>query len=116
MGLRRRPEDAHADHRRPVSLSCLDARGAPDNGQGIAERNGDRHAHRGRRSARRGGGGEGPAKELLPIRGQQFPSDWTRDGRTLFYEQWSRETSWDIWTVGGAARTATPVVATRFPE
>jgi eukaryotic-like serine/threonine-protein kinase len=64
----------------------------------------------------RRGDGEGPDEELLPIRGQQFPSDWTRDGRTLFYEQSSRETSWDIWTVGGAARTATPVVATRFPE
>ena len=64
----------------------------------------------------RSGDGEGPDEELLPIRGQQFPSDWTRDGRTLFYEQSSRETSWDIWKVGDGTRTATPVVATRFPE
>jgi serine/threonine-protein kinase len=62
--------------------------------------------------------GDRPDRLLLSMPGAQWPSDWSRNGRTLvFTNTESSTTGWDIWTVPvDSGAQARPFLATSFAE
>jgi serine/threonine-protein kinase len=57
------------------------------------------------------------ARLILSRPSSQWPSDWSRDGKTIVFTDVSTGPSgWDIWTVSSDGRDAKPFMATPFRE
>jgi eukaryotic-like serine/threonine-protein kinase len=65
--------------------------------------------------------GSGSEQELVRATGDQFPDDWSRDGRFLLYTHVDPRTHADLWVLplagdGTPSGTATPFANTEFSE
>jgi len=63
---------------------------------------------------RRRADGTGPVEVLVPVRGFTTPLDWSPDGRTLLFSEYTSRGDSDIWSYAGGK--ATPLVAGPFSE
>jgi eukaryotic-like serine/threonine-protein kinase len=53
---------------------------------------------------------------LLPIGVDRLPTDWSRDGQYVLYQEGPNDDQRDLWTLKMADRTPTPVLKTKFSE
>ena len=62
--------------------------------------------------------GTGEGKVLLANTQQKFPTDWSKDGRYLIYNESGKDTNWDLWALPMTGDNRTPIAlnATRFGE
>jgi hypothetical protein len=61
--------------------------------------------------------GAGSEELLLKANRYLFPTDWSRDGRFLLFDEENRKTKWDIWLLPlSGDRRPVPVVQTEFNE
>ena len=62
--------------------------------------------------------GTGEGKVLLANTLQKFPTDWSKDGRYLIYNESGKDTTWDLWALPMTGDNRTPIAlnATRFSE
>ena len=57
------------------------------------------------------------SRKVFGRAGNQWPSDWSRDGKTVIFTDPSNgPTGWDIWTVSSDGSDAKPLLATPFRE
>ncbi len=61
--------------------------------------------------------GLGGEKLLLKSAERKIPSDWTKDGRFLIYQQEARNAKWDLWALPlGSDRKPVPLLQSDFNE
>jgi serine/threonine-protein kinase len=60
--------------------------------------------------------GSGGAERLLEAARNQYPDDWSPDGKTLAFTELSPETGADLWMLSLDTREPRPFVRTRFDE
>jgi hypothetical protein len=60
--------------------------------------------------------GGGDPERLIEKDTQQFLGSWSPDGDTLFYQELSPTSGWDIWSYSFSTGTATPLLDSRYDE